>query len=100
MDTTQLAALGLAELRMLRTDALEQEADLSYLRRLLQGRVDILRAELDRRTLARQPPRRPRRCCTGCRRSSRTPPRPCASRPGTSPWAPRAVSSTRSRRTP
>ncbi|MDH6141369.1 MULTISPECIES: ABC transporter substrate-binding protein [Kitasatospora] len=55
MDTTQLAALGLAELRMLRTDALEQEADLSYLRRLLQGRVDILRAELDRRTLARQP---------------------------------------------
>ncbi|MCC9306629.1 ABC transporter substrate-binding protein [Kitasatospora sp. RB6PN24] len=55
MDTTQLAALGLAELRVLRTDALEQEADLSYLRRLLQGRVDILRAELDRRTLARQP---------------------------------------------
>ncbi|TQF03906.1 ABC transporter substrate-binding protein [Kitasatospora acidiphila] len=55
MDTTQLAALGLAELRTLRTDALEQEADLSYLRRLLQGRVDILRAELDRRTLDRQP---------------------------------------------
>jgi hypothetical protein len=38
-------------LRTLRRDALEQEADLSYLRRLLQGRVDILRAELDRRTL-------------------------------------------------
>jgi hypothetical protein len=57
MDTTQLAGLGLGELRTLRTDALEQEADLSYLRRLLQGRVDILRAELDRRTLDRQPAR-------------------------------------------
>ncbi|MFF7632231.1 ABC transporter substrate-binding protein [Kitasatospora sp. NPDC008050] len=54
------AALGLDELRTLRRDALEQEADLSYLRRLLQGRVDILRAELDRRTLDRHPrPPRP-----------------------------------------
>jgi hypothetical protein len=49
------AGLGLAELRTLRRDALEQEADLSYLRRLLQGRVDILRAELDRRTVDRHP---------------------------------------------
>ncbi|MCX4747386.1 ABC transporter substrate-binding protein [Kitasatospora sp. NBC_01287] len=47
--------LGLDALRTLRRDALEQEADLSYLRRLLQGRVDILRAELDRRTLDRHP---------------------------------------------
>ncbi|MDH6118230.1 hypothetical protein ABH930_003469 [Kitasatospora sp. GAS204A] len=46
-----IEALALDELRTLRRDALEQEADLSYLRRLLQGRVDILRAELDRRTL-------------------------------------------------
>ncbi|PYC85484.1 ABC transporter substrate-binding protein [Streptomyces tateyamensis] len=51
----RIAALGLDELRTLRRDALEQEADLSYLRRLLQGRVDILRAELDRRTLAGRP---------------------------------------------
>ncbi|MER5637412.1 ABC transporter substrate-binding protein [Kitasatospora sp. NPDC002227] len=43
------ARLELEELRLLRRDALEQEADLSYLRRLLQGRTDILRAELDRR---------------------------------------------------
>ncbi len=43
--------LGLDELRSLRRDAQEQEADLSYLRRLLHGRMDILRAELDRRTL-------------------------------------------------
>ncbi|WP_330175052.1 ABC transporter substrate-binding protein [Streptomyces sp. NBC_01498] len=42
-------ALGLPELRALRRDATRDEADLSYLRRLLQGRIDILRAELGRR---------------------------------------------------
>ncbi|MFJ9697126.1 ABC transporter substrate-binding protein [Kitasatospora sp. NPDC101183] len=44
-----LERLGLDELRVLRRETLEQEADLSYLRRLLHGRMDILRAELDRR---------------------------------------------------
>ncbi|MGW4894167.1 RsiG family protein [Kitasatospora sp. NPDC004240] len=44
-----LAGLGLEQLRTLRRETAEQEADLSYLRRLLQGRMDILRAELDRR---------------------------------------------------
>jgi hypothetical protein len=44
-----IAELGLEQLRLLRRDALEQEADLSYLRRLLHGRLDILGAELDRR---------------------------------------------------
>ncbi|MFH7593600.1 AmfC protein [Streptomyces racemochromogenes] len=44
------AALGLPELRALRRDAQRDEADLSYVRRLLQGRIDILRAELARRT--------------------------------------------------
>ncbi len=48
-DHGALAQLGLARLRGLRRDAQEQEADLSYLRRLLHGRMDILRAELDRR---------------------------------------------------
>ncbi|MFJ3980089.1 AmfC protein [Streptomyces sp. NPDC090021] len=43
-------ALGLPELRALRRDAQRDEADLSYVRRLLQGRIDILRAELARRT--------------------------------------------------
>ncbi|MFJ6217274.1 hypothetical protein ACIQGZ_28665 [Streptomyces sp. NPDC092296] len=47
--TLGLAALGLDELRTLRRTAQEDEADLSYLRRLLQGRIDILRAELARR---------------------------------------------------
>ncbi|MFI7359103.1 AmfC protein [Streptomyces avidinii] len=42
-------ALGLPELRALRRDAQRDEADLSYVRRLLQGRIDILRAELARR---------------------------------------------------
>ncbi|MFJ6135844.1 ABC transporter substrate-binding protein [Kitasatospora sp. NPDC092286] len=44
-----LERLGLDRLRTLRRETLEQEADLSYLRRLLHGRMDILRAELDRR---------------------------------------------------
>ncbi|MFJ3220414.1 ABC transporter substrate-binding protein [Kitasatospora sp. NPDC086801] len=45
----ELERLGLDQLRILRRETLEQEADLSYLRRLLHGRMDILRAELDRR---------------------------------------------------
>ncbi len=45
-----LPALRLPELRTLRRDAHRDEADLSYVRRLLQGRIDILRAELARRT--------------------------------------------------
>ncbi|GAA3822852.1 aerial mycelium formation protein [Streptomyces chiangmaiensis] len=44
-----LSALRLTELRALRRDAQRDEADLSYVRRLLQGRIDILRAELARR---------------------------------------------------
>ncbi|MEU6776358.1 aerial mycelium formation protein [Streptomyces sp. NPDC046759] len=44
-----LALLSLPELRTLRRDAQRDEADLSYVRRLLQGRIDILRAELCRR---------------------------------------------------
>ncbi|MFC9588071.1 AmfC protein [Streptomyces yangpuensis] len=48
--TAPATALGLPELRALRRDAQRDEADLSYVRRLLQGRIDILRAELARRT--------------------------------------------------
>ncbi|WP_354641826.1 ABC transporter substrate-binding protein [Kitasatospora camelliae] len=48
-ESGEPSGLGLDELRALRRDAQEQEADLSYLRRLLHGRMDILRAELDRR---------------------------------------------------
>ncbi|MFF8832254.1 ABC transporter substrate-binding protein [Streptomyces sp. NPDC015131] len=44
-----LKALRLPELRALRRDSHGDEADLSYVRRLLQGRIDILRAELARR---------------------------------------------------
>jgi hypothetical protein len=39
----------LDEVRSMRRDAEQEEADLSYLRRMLQGRMDILRAELSRR---------------------------------------------------
>ncbi|MEU6577786.1 aerial mycelium formation protein [Streptomyces sp. NPDC046805] len=46
---TDLTGPSLPELRVLRRDAQRDEADLSYVRRLLQGRIDILRAELARR---------------------------------------------------
>ncbi|GGS62982.1 RsiG family protein [Streptomyces violaceus] len=45
-------ALSLPALRTLRREAQRDEADLSYVRRLLQGRIDILRAELARRAPA------------------------------------------------
>jgi hypothetical protein len=41
-----LTGLPLDEIRVRRVDADQEEADLSYARRLLQGRIDILRAEL------------------------------------------------------
>jgi anti-sigma-K factor RsiG len=45
----RLNEISLEELREMRTEAEQEETDLSYLRRLLQGRMDILRAELERR---------------------------------------------------
>ncbi|MFF2330107.1 MULTISPECIES: ABC transporter substrate-binding protein [unclassified Streptomyces] len=45
----ELDGLRLPELRTLRRDSQRDEADLSYVRRLVQGRIDILRAELARR---------------------------------------------------
>ncbi|MEU5714940.1 ABC transporter substrate-binding protein [Streptomyces sp. NPDC020403] len=47
--------LRLPELRTLRRDAQRDEADLSYVRRLVQGRIDILRAELARRAAPQSP---------------------------------------------
>jgi hypothetical protein len=44
-----LAERSLDDVRAMRHDAEQEETDLSYLRRLLQGRLDILRAELERR---------------------------------------------------
>jgi hypothetical protein len=46
---SDLSALDLDEVRSRRRDAEQEEADLSYVRRMLQGRMDILRAELARR---------------------------------------------------
>lgn len=46
---TGLPDLELDELRARRREAEQEEADLSYIRRMLQGRMDILRAELARR---------------------------------------------------
>lgn len=50
-----LRTLHLDELRTLRRDSHADEADLSYVRRLLQGRIDILRAELARRAAPEVP---------------------------------------------
>ena len=44
-----LDQISLDDLRERRREAEQEETDLSYLRRLLQGRLDILRAELARR---------------------------------------------------
>lgn len=47
--TSGVEELSLDELRARREEAEVVEADVSYLRRLLQGRLDIIRAELERR---------------------------------------------------
>ena len=47
-----LAGIGqvpLADVRSLRDEAEQEEVDLSYIRRLIQGRMDIVRAELNHR---------------------------------------------------
>ncbi len=47
-----LSGLGqapLSDVRELRDEAEQEEVDLSYIRRLIQGRMDIVRAELNRR---------------------------------------------------
>lgn len=52
LDPKYIAGLGeleLAELRTRRDDAAQEETDLSYLRRMLHARIDIVRAELRRR---------------------------------------------------
>jgi hypothetical protein len=45
-----LGSMQLEQVREMRRDAEQEEVDLSYLRRVLQGRLDILRAELARRS--------------------------------------------------
>ena len=45
-----LTSLSLEELRNRRDEADQEETDLSFLRRMLQGRLDIVRAEAARRT--------------------------------------------------
>lgn len=45
----ELDQLDLAEVRSRRDDAAQEETDLSYLRRLLHGRIDIVKAEQKRR---------------------------------------------------
>jgi hypothetical protein len=47
---TDLDRLPLADLRQRRDDAAQEETDLSYLRRLLHARIDILKAEQRRRS--------------------------------------------------
>ena len=44
-----MPGLPLDEVRALRAEAEQEETDLSYLRRLVQGRIDIVRAERARR---------------------------------------------------
>ncbi|MHB1615410.1 MAG: RsiG family protein [Actinomycetes bacterium] len=48
-DPSSLPTMVLDQLRDLRAEAAAEEADLSYLRRIVQGRIDIVRAEQSRR---------------------------------------------------
>ncbi|MHB8342167.1 MAG: RsiG family protein [Mycobacteriales bacterium] len=50
-----LSAMPLDEVRALRDEADQEETDLSFVRRLLQGRLDILQAELARRERGEPP---------------------------------------------
>jgi hypothetical protein len=45
----RVSSAPMAELRTMRDEANQEETDLSYIRRLVQGRMDIIRAELARR---------------------------------------------------
>ena len=45
-----LTAASLEEVRSLRAEAEQEETDLSYIRRMVQGRIDIVRAEVERRS--------------------------------------------------
>lgn len=47
--TEGIAERPLVEVRVLRDEAAQEETDLSYLRRLLHARIDIVRAEQERR---------------------------------------------------
>jgi hypothetical protein len=44
-----LRTAELSEVRAMRAEAEQEEVDLSYLRRMVQGRIDVVRAELNRR---------------------------------------------------
>ncbi len=44
-----LPAQSIDDIRTLRAEAEQEEADVSYVRRMLQGRIDIINAELERR---------------------------------------------------
>ena len=48
--------LSLDDIRRMRAECQEAEASLSYLRRLIQGRMDIVHAYLERPGRARRPP--------------------------------------------
>ena len=51
-----IGALDLEEVRIRRAEADQEEVDLSYARRLMQGRIDILKAEQQRRAGGEPPP--------------------------------------------
>jgi hypothetical protein len=51
-----LSGLSTAQLRERRGEAIAEEADLSYLRRLLHGRIDIIAAELRARAAGDESP--------------------------------------------
>jgi hypothetical protein len=45
----ELTTAPLEQIRSMRSEAEQEEVDLSYIRRMVQGRIDIIRAEVERR---------------------------------------------------
>ena len=57
-DSIDLTELSLEDLRVARRRAEKDEQDLSYVRRLLHGRIDIIKAEVRRREAPQTSPSR------------------------------------------
>lgn len=56
---SEVAALGSEDLLERRDQALQEESDVSYVRRLIQGRLDLLKFEKDRRAQSAVPQQGP-----------------------------------------
>ncbi|WP_435192491.1 RsiG family protein [Streptomyces sp. NRRL F-5630] len=86
--TVRLEGLTLPELRELRRVSGREEAELSYVRRMLHGRIDILTAEIRGRTTAPAPAPAP---ASAGRQAPPAPPAPAGRQAPQAPAVPRSA---------